>query len=117
MKIAVLFGSFNPITNAHVTALKTAVAQLGAEKGLLVATNGEYLRRKTVKINDPFYLTEEERKETIEKICENESRLSFACFEVKIEKPYSALEITKPYASTNKPSIGISLQMPIASMK
>ena len=66
MKIAVLFGSFNPITNAHVTALKTAVAQLGAEKGLFVATNGEYLRRKTVKINDPFYLTEEERKETIQ---------------------------------------------------
>lgn len=105
MKIAVLFGSFNPITNAHVTALKTAVAQLGAEKGLFVATNGEYLRRKTVKINDPFYLTEEERKETIEKICENESQLSFACFELgginpsryktlcKIRKQYPDAEI------------------------
>ena len=82
MKIAVLFGSFNPITNAHVTALKTAVEGLGADKGLFVATNGEYLRRKTVKINDPFYLTEEERQETLEKICETEEKLFFACFEL-----------------------------------
>ena len=62
MKIAVLFGSFNPFTNAHMSAMKTAIAALQADEGLFVATNGQYLRKKTVKRNDPFYLTEEERK-------------------------------------------------------
>ena len=49
MKICVLFGSFNPLTNAHVTALRAAVNAIGADKGLFVATNGQYLKRKTVK--------------------------------------------------------------------
>ena len=65
-KIVVLFGSFNPLTNAHVAALKKVVEYLNADKGLFVATNGQYLRRKTVKLGDPFYLSEEERKEIIE---------------------------------------------------
>ena len=82
MKIAVLFGSFNPLTNSHLVVMKTAVAHLGADCGLIVATNGKYLKRKTVKINDPFYLTEEERKEMIEKACVNEDRLSFYGFEL-----------------------------------
>ena len=55
VKIAVLFGSFNPITNAHVAILKAAVAHLGADRGLFVVTNGKYLKKKTVKIGDPFY--------------------------------------------------------------
>ena len=77
MKIAVLFGSFNPMTNAHMTAMKKAVESLNADRGLFVATNGDYLKRKTVKINDPFYLTEDERREIIEKVCEGEDKLSF----------------------------------------
>jgi nicotinic acid mononucleotide adenylyltransferase len=43
MRIAVLFGSFNPMTNAHVGAMKTAVKAINADKGLFVATNGKYL--------------------------------------------------------------------------
>ena len=62
MKIAVLFGSFNPLTNSHLAIMKSAVEQLNADKLFIVATNGRYLKRKTVKINDPFYLTDEERK-------------------------------------------------------
>ena len=54
MKICVLFGSFNPLTKAHVSALKTAVEAIRADKGLFVPTNGQYLKRKTIKINDPF---------------------------------------------------------------
>ena len=49
MKIAVLFGSFNPITNAHVAILKAAMAHIGADRGLFVATNGKYLKKKTGK--------------------------------------------------------------------
>ena len=70
MKIAVMFGSFNPMTNAHLAAMKTAVEALQADRGLFVATNGQYLRKKTVKRGDPFYLAEEERQEIIEKTCE-----------------------------------------------
>ena len=69
MKICVLFGSFNPLTNAHVDALRLAVQSVNADKGLFVATNGKYLKRKTVKIGDPFYLSEDDRKSIIEKTC------------------------------------------------
>ena len=105
MKIAVLFGSFNPLTNSHVEIMKSAVKQLNADKGLFVATNGQYLKRKTVKINDAFYLSEEERRETIERVCETEDKLEFCCFELggtnprryktlcKIKKQYPDAEI------------------------
>ena len=82
MKIAILFGSFNPMTNAHIAAMKVAVEHLQADKGLFVATNGQYLRKKTVKIGDPFYLTEEERKDIIEKVCVTEQNLEFWGFEL-----------------------------------
>ena len=82
MKIAVLFGSFNPLTNSHLAVMKTAVSHLKAELGLFVATNGKYLKRKTVKINDPFYLTEEERREMIEQSCANEDKISFWGYEL-----------------------------------
>ena len=105
MKIAVLFGSFNPLTNAHIAAIKTAVEAIQADKGLFVATNGKYLKRKTVKINDQFYLSEDERKVIIENVCENEPNLEFWGFEMgginparfktlcKIQKQYPDAEI------------------------
>ena len=105
MKIAILFGSFNPLTNSHVEILKSAVKQLNADFGFFTATNGQYLKRKTVKINDAFYLTEEERRETIEKVCEKEDKLDFWGFELggmipsryktlcKIKKQYPEAEI------------------------
>ena len=105
MKICVLFGSFNPLTNAHVTALRTAVKAIGADKGLFVATNGKYLKRKTVKRDDPFYLSEDERKAILEKACESEPELEFWGFELgginpsrfktlcKIQKQYPEAEL------------------------
>ena len=33
MKIAVLFGLCNPLTNSHVEIIKSAVKQLNADKG------------------------------------------------------------------------------------
>jgi len=82
MRVAVLIGSFNPLTNAHVAALKAAVSHLDAELGLFVATNGKYLKSKTIKYNDPFYLTEEERREIIDKVCETEDKLAFGGYEM-----------------------------------
>ena len=100
MKIAVLFGSFNPMTNAHLAAMKTAVEALQADQGLFVATNGQYLRRKTVKTGDPFYLTQEERREIIEKTCADQPKLSFWGFEMGGTNParYKTLcKIRKQY--------------------
>ena len=105
MKIAVLFGSFNPLTNAHIAAMKTVLEHLNADKGLFVATNGQYLRRKTVKIDDPFYLSEEERKEIVSKACESEDKIEFWGYELgginprryktlcKIQRQYPDAEI------------------------
>ena len=105
MKIAVLFGSFNPMTNAHVSVMKAAMKGIGAQKGLFVCTNGQYLKRKAVKIGDPFYLTEEERREIVEKVCEGEENIAFWGFELggvnpsryktlcKIQKQYPDAEL------------------------
>ena len=105
MRIAVLFGSFNPLTNAHISMLKGAVEHLEADFGLFVATNGKYLKRKTVKIGDPFYLSEGERREIIEKVCSNEANIEFWGFELgginpsrfktlcKLQKQYPDAEI------------------------
>ena len=105
MKIAVLFGSFNPLTTAHISMLKTAVDSLNADRGFFVATNAQYLKRKTVKIGDAFYLTEDERREIIDSVCESEDKLSFAMFELgginpsrfktlcKLQKQYPEAEI------------------------
>ncbi len=117
MRIAVLFGSFNPLTNAHVDALKTAVTKLRADKGLFVATNGKYLRKKTVKTADPFFLSEYERKGIIEKVCEKEEGLEFWGFELggaipsrvktlfKIKSDYPDAEIFEVMGSDKVPSI------------
>ncbi len=81
-KLLVMFGSFNPLTNAHLNAMKAAVKHIGADKGLFVATNGQYLRRKTVKLDDPFYLSEDERKSIIESVCQDEPQLEFWGYEL-----------------------------------
>lgn len=47
MKTCVLFGSFHPLTNSHITALRTAVNSIGADKELFVATTGICYAGKT----------------------------------------------------------------------
>lgn len=105
MTIAILFTSANPLTYSHLSILKSAVTHLNADKGLFVATNGAYLKKKMIKRNDGFCLTEEERHEIIEKACKSESNLEFWGFEMggatpkryktlaKVQKQYPDAEI------------------------
>lgn len=100
MTIAVLFTSANPLTNSHISILRSAVDHLNADKGLFVATNGEYLKRKMVKRGEGFCLTEDERREIIEKACESEPKLEFWGFEMGGSNPkrYKTLaKIQKQY--------------------
>jgi nicotinate (nicotinamide) nucleotide adenylyltransferase len=87
MTIAVLFTSANPLTDSHLSILISAVRHLNADKGLFVATNGDYLKRKMVKRGDGFCLTEEERREIIEKACDAEPNLEFWGFELGGSSP------------------------------
>ena len=82
MKIVTLFGSFNPLTNAHIQLLKDAVKSLNADKGLFVATNDKYLKKKAVKRNDPIFFSEAEREAVIRECCEAEDNLEFWGFEL-----------------------------------
>ena len=82
MKIVTLFGSFNPLTNAHIQLLKDAVKSLNADKGLFVATNDKYLKKKAIKRNDPIFFSEAEREAVIRECCEAEDNLEFWGFEL-----------------------------------
>lgn len=105
MKIAVLFGAFNPMTNAHIALMKAALECLSADKGLFVATSGKYLIKQSIKNENPFFLTEEERQEIIEGVCDGQDKMSFWGFETgginpnryktlcKIQKQYPEVTI------------------------
>jgi nicotinic acid mononucleotide adenylyltransferase len=84
-KIVVLTGSFNPVTKAHFEILSKAVDYLNADKGLFVATNDQYLTKKTVveaKTRTKFFLSEEVRREMLESLNKENNKLFFGGFEL-----------------------------------
>ena len=84
-KIVVLTGSFNPVTKAHFEVLSKAVEYLNADKGLFVATNDQYLTKKTVvdaKTRTKFFLSEDIRKEMLESLNKENNKLFFGGFEL-----------------------------------
>lgn len=48
-RIVVMGGSFNPPTLAHLRLMLAAVEAVGAEKGLFVPSNHEYVRKKMLR--------------------------------------------------------------------
>ncbi len=79
-KIVVLTGSFNPVTVAHYEILSDAVEQVGADEGVFVTTNAEYLTKKSilkVKIPSNFILSEDVRGEMLRSLVEENPRLSY----------------------------------------
>ena len=81
-KCLVYFGSFNPLTNAHVGLMKTAMDSLGCDMGLFVATNGKYLQSKMSKHGEAFALSEDERKDMIVDACKEYNNIGFWGFEL-----------------------------------
>ena len=77
-KLVVLTGSFNPPTLAHLDLLKKAMAAVGAERGLFLPANDEYVRRKMAKANESVVIGEEARISMLEAMCRGESSLGIS---------------------------------------
>ena len=91
-----LFGSFNPVTKAHFMLLQHALDEIGADKGLFVATADSYLKKKAhVKQGTPFILSEDIRKEMLESLNKEDERISFFGYEMGGANPNSAKTIMK----------------------
>lgn len=89
-KIVIMTGSFNPITSAHRKLLEEGIELVGADKGLFVCTNNDYLTQKIIvkkKERRPFILTEDTRKEMIESLKETNNKIEFGGYELGGESP------------------------------
>jgi len=79
-KLIALTGSFNPVTIAHYTILSDAVEKFGADEGIFITTNDEYLTRKSLlKTNPPsnFTLSESVRGEMLCSLSTENPKLTY----------------------------------------
>ena len=75
-RIVVMGGSFNPPTLAHLRLMLAAVEAVGAEKGLFVPSNHEYVRKKMLRQRlEGEVLSEDLRAEMLTGMCAEDSRL------------------------------------------
>lgn len=93
MKIVVMGGSFNPPTIAHLKMMRSALDQLGAEKGFFVPTAEKSLCRKMRRAGFPEeVLSEETRLEMLQAMAEEDSRLNVTDVEYRHPKHWYAQE-------------------------
>ncbi|MBQ8448839.1 MAG: TIGR02452 family protein [Clostridia bacterium] len=79
-KLIVLTGSFNPVTIAHYKILSDAVEKYGADEGIFIATNDEYLICKSLLQTTPpsnFILPESVRGKMIRSLAANNPKLNY----------------------------------------
>ena len=81
-KLVVLTGSFNPPSLAHLDLLKKAMAAVGAERGLFLPANGEYVRRKMAKANESVVISAEARIAMLESMCSDQPSLGLSLAEM-----------------------------------
>ena len=81
-KLVVLTGSFNPPTLAHLDLLKKAIAAVGAERGLFLPANDEYVQRKMAKANESVAISAEARIAMLEAMCCGDLSLGLALAEM-----------------------------------
>lgn len=93
MRIVVMGGSFNPPTIAHLKMMRSALDQLGAEKGFFVPTADKSLRRKMRRAGFPEeVLSEETRMEMLYAMAREDSRLDVTDVELQHPKHWYAQE-------------------------
>lgn len=79
-KIIALTGSFNPVTIAHYRILSDAVEKYGADEGVFVATNDDYLTRKALLKTTPpsnFMLSEAVRGKMLASLSKENPKLNY----------------------------------------
>ena len=81
-KLVVLTGSFNPPSLAHLDLLKKAMAAVGAERGLFLPANDEYVRRKMAKANESVVISAEARIAMLESMCSDQPSLGLSLAEM-----------------------------------
>lgn len=81
-KIVLLFGSFNPVTKAHVETLTKSMEFVGANKGVFIPTSFEHIYSKMIKTKGQIALSNELRLEMLNSVCELDDRLSVCTYEM-----------------------------------
>ena len=81
-KIVLLFGSFNPVTKAHVETLTKSMKFVGANKGVFIPTSFEHIYSKMIKTKGQISLSNELRLEMLNSVCDMDSRLSVCTYEM-----------------------------------
>lgn len=97
-KIVILTGSFNPITKAHRLILENAINKVNADLGLLVIVSDAYLTNKIVlkrKDKRPFILSEDIRKQMIESLNDEFSKIKYGGIELGGESPSTVKTLKK----------------------
>ena len=98
MKIVALTGSFNPITKAHFGIMKRALDFIGGDKGLFIATNQSYLRKKCIvnaRTRTKFILSDEVRKSMIESLSLENDKMAFGGYELGGASPSTERTLRK----------------------
>lgn len=89
-RIIVMEGSFNPPTTAHYQLPTHALNVLQAQKGIFVPSSYAYVERKMHKAEDEknaFVLPDKMRLKMLERMCEDDSRLSVSTSEFGTTHP------------------------------
>ena len=93
MRIVVMGGSFNPPTIAHLKMMRSALDQLGAEKGFFVPTADKSLRRKMRRAGFlEEVLPEATRLEMLSAMAKEDPRLEVSDVEFQHPKHWYAQE-------------------------
>ena len=81
-KIVLLFGSFNPVTKAHVETLTKSMESVGADKGIFIPTSFEHIYSKMIKSQGRMALSNELRIKMLQSVCDSDNRLSVCTYEI-----------------------------------
>ena len=81
-KIVLLFGSFNPVTKAHVETLTTSMKFVGANRGIFIPTSYEHIFGKMVKTKGRMMLSNDLRVKMLQSVCDSDDRLSVCTYEM-----------------------------------